>query len=292
MLIKKTSIISKSKKKSTKGVDKKEFFTIVAIGASAGGLEAITSLLKNLSANTGMAFIFVQHLSPDHKSLLVPLLTKETKMKVQEIEDMEKMKPDNVYIIPFNKEIEVTNGHIKLIPRPKSKTANLSIDILFSSLATTHFDNVIGIILSGNGNDGTIGLKNITLAGGLTFAQDNSAKFSSMPHSAIKEGVVDFVLSPKEMAKEIISLSKHPSINKTPAKIAPEDEIENEDPNLKTILLLLNKRKNVDFSHYKMNTVKRRILRRMLIHRINKIKEYSELLTKKTTRLIYFTKIY
>lgn len=285
MLIKKTSIISKSKKKSTKGVDKKEFFTIVAIGASAGGLEAITSLLKNLSANTGMAFIFVQHLSPDHKSLLVPLLTKETKMKVQEIEDMEKMKPDNVYIIPFNKEIEVTNGHIKLIPRPKSKTANLSIDILFSSLATTHFDNVIGIILSGNGNDGTIGLKNIKLAGGLTFAQDNSAKFSSMPHSAIKEGVVDFVLSPKEMAKEIISLSKHPSINKTPAKIAPEDEIENEDPNLKTILLLLNKRKNVDFSHYKMNTVKRRILRRMLIHRINKIKEYSELLTKKNNEI-------
>jgi two-component system CheB/CheR fusion protein len=154
-----TAIISKSKKPAIKRNIKKDSFTIVAIGASAGGLEAITLFLKNISSTTGMAFIFVQHLSPDHKSLLVPLLSKSTKMNVQEVENMEKMEPNNVYIIPYNKEIEVVNGHIKLIPRPKNKLANLSIDVLFSSLALTHKKNVIGIILSGNGSDGTIGLK-------------------------------------------------------------------------------------------------------------------------------------
>jgi two-component system CheB/CheR fusion protein len=276
-----TAIISKSKKPAIKRSIKKDSFTVVAIGASAGGLEAITLFLKNISSTTGMAFIFVQHLSPDHKSLLVPLLSKNTKMNVQEVEDMEKMEPNNVYIIPYNKEIVVVDGHIKLIPRPKNKLANLSIDVLFSSLALTHKKNVIGIILSGNGSDGTIGLKEIKLAGGLTFAQDASAKSSSMPNSAIKEGVVDFVLSPKEMAIEIISLSKNflaKSIFKTSA---PEDEIENNDPHLKNILQLIHKRKNVDFSHYKMNTVKRRILRRMLIHKTKKIKLYVDLLTKK-----------
>jgi len=160
-------------------------FTVVAIGASAGGLEAITQLLQNVSPTTGMAFIYVQHLSPDHKSMLSSLLGKATKMKVQDIEDMEKMEPDNVYVIPYNKEIEVMDGHIKLIPRSNNKSYNLSIDVLFSSLAETHKENVIGIVLSGSANDGTQGLKEIKQAGGITFAQDDSAKFSSMPKSAI-----------------------------------------------------------------------------------------------------------
>ena len=280
-----TAIISKTKKPAIKRVIKKDSFTVVAIGASAGGLEAITLFLKNISSTTGMAFIFVQHLSPDHKSLLVPLLSKDTKMKVQEVENMEKMEPNNVYIIPYNKEIVVVNGHIKLIPRPKNKLANLSIDVLFSSLAFTHKENVIGIVLSGNGNDGTIGLKEIKLAGGLTFAQDASAKSSSMPDSAIKEGVVDFVLSPKEMAIEIILLSKNILAKGVSQISAPEDEIENNDPHLKNILQLIHKRKNVDFSHYKMNTVKRRILRRMLIHKTKKIKLYADVLTKKNEEI-------
>ena len=280
-----TAIISKTKKPSIKRVIKKDSFTIVAIGASAGGLEAITLFLKNISSTTGMAFIFVQHLSPDHKSLLVPLLSKDTKMKVQEVENMEKMEPNNVYIIPYNKEIVVVNGHIKLIPRPKNKLTNLSIDVLFSSLAFTHKKNVIGIVLSGNGSDGTIGLKEIKLAGGLTFAQDSSAKSNSMPNSAIKEGVVDFVLSPKEMALEIILLSKNISAKGVSQISAPEDEIENNNPHLKNILQLIHKRKNVDFSHYKMNTVKRRILRRMLIHKTKKIKLYADILSKKNDEI-------
>ena len=172
-------------------------FPIVAIGSSAGGLEAVTELLQNLSPTTGMAFIYVQHLSPDHKSILPYLLSKVTQMKVQDIDDMEKMIPNNVYVIPYNKEIEVVDGHIKLIPRPEKRKSNLSIDLLFSSLAETHKENVIGVVLSGNAHDGTAGLKEIKQAGGITFAQDDSAKFPSMPHSAIASGVVDFILSPK-----------------------------------------------------------------------------------------------
>src|SRR3989338_1995975 len=155
-----------------------ESFTVVAIGASAGGLEAITQLLENLSPETGMAYIFVQHLSPDHKSLLTELLSKSTKMIVQDVENMDKMAPNNVYVIPYNKGIEVVNGHIKLIPRPKGKPSLKSIDVLFTSLAETHKENVIGIVLSGSASDGTQGLRVIKAAGGLTFAQDDSAKFS------------------------------------------------------------------------------------------------------------------
>jgi two-component system CheB/CheR fusion protein len=260
-------------------------FPVVAIGASAGGLEAITQLLQNLSPNTGMAYIYVQHLSPDHKSLLTPLLSKITEMKVQDIEDMEKIRPNNVYVIPYNKEIEVVDGHIQLIPRPKNKTSNLSIDVLFSSLAETHKENVIGIVLSGSASDGTRGLKEIKQAGGITFAQDDSAKFPSMPQSAIAAGVVDFVLSPKEIANELIWMSKHPLVKRNAIKTAPEDEIENNNPNLKIILQLLYKRKNVDFSHYKMNTIKRRMLRRMLIHKIKTLKQYAELLGQKNNEV-------
>ncbi len=294
----KDASIPPSKAKGTPRLPKKSKnslnpFPVVAIGASAGGLEAITELLKNLSPTTGMAFIYVQHLSPDHKSLLPEILSKLTPMKVQEIDDMEKMEPDNVYVIPHNKEIEVVDGHIQLLPRIKTKSSNLSIDILFSSLAETHKENVIGVVLSGSASDGTRGLKEIKLAGGITFAQDESAKFNSMPKSAIAEGVVDFVLSPKEIAEELAWMSQHPVAKRPAAKPAPdaemeernadprrtpEDEIENSDPDLKNILKLVFKRKRVDFSHYKMSTIKRRILRRMLMHKIKSIKQYAEYL--------------
>jgi len=183
-------------------------FPIVAIGASVGGLKAVTALLKNVSSKTGMSFIFVQHLDPAQKSLLTSILSKVTKMKVQDVKDMEKMIPDNVYVIPFNKGIEVTDGHIKLIPRSK-RGKPISIDILFSSLAQTHKENVVGVILSGNLNDGTEGLKSIKDAGGITFAQDHTADADSMPASAISSGVVDFVLSASEIGQQLSMLNKN-----------------------------------------------------------------------------------
>ena len=259
-------------------------FTVVAIGASAGGLEAITQLLQSLSPTTGMAFIYVQHLSPDHKSILSELLSKTTKMKVQDIENMEKMKPNNVYVIPYNKAIEVTDGHIKLLSRP-SKSYILSIDILFSSLAETHKENVIGIVLSGSASDGTQGLKEIKTAGGITFAQDDSAKYSSMPKSAIAAGVVDFILSPKDIAKKIAWMGKHPLIKRNGVKNLPEDEIDNNNLDLKFLIQHLYKRKNVDFSYYKMNTIKRRILRRMVIHKIDTLKQYAKYVNEESNEV-------
>jgi len=259
-------------------------FTVVAIGASSGGLEAITLLIQNLSPNTGMAYIVVVHLSPDNKSMLTSLLSKVTDMTVQDIHDMEKMRPNNIYVIPHNKDIEVTYGYIKLIPRSKGGAA-ISIDVLFSSLAETHKENVIGIVLSGNANDGTRGLKEIKEAGGITFAQDDSAKFTSMPHSAIAEGVVDFILSPKDIATELAWISKHPLVNRDAIKPAPEDEMENNNPDLQLILGLLYKRNNVNFSNYKMNTIKRRLLRRMILHKIKTIDHYAELLVKDTNEV-------
>ncbi|HSF88833.1 MAG TPA: chemotaxis protein CheB, partial [Saprospiraceae bacterium] len=284
-------VIKKSKSKPVKPKPlpaSASHFPIVAIGASAGGLEAMMELLKYLPSNTGMAFIYVQHLSPDHKSLLTEILSKKTKMKVQEIDDMDKIKPDNVFIIPYNKGIEVTDGHIKLIPRSASSTA-ISIDILFSSLAHAQKERVIGIVLSGSASDGTIGIKAIKQEGGLTFAQDDTAKFTSMPHSAIAAGAVDFILSPKEIALELARLSKHPFVKTHTARQNTEDLIDNSNPDLKIILSQLHKVTGVDFSAYKMNTIKRRIIRRMLLYKITTLKEYARLLTQKNeeTDILY-----
>lgn len=251
-------------------------FTIVAIGASVGGLEATSTLFQNLPSNTGMAFIYVQHLSPDHKSFITSILSRKTKMVVQEINDMELMKPDNVYVIPHNKGIRVVDGRIKLVPRSKVGKA-ISIDVLFSSLALTHKENVIGVILSGNAKDGTIGLKEIKDAGGMTFAQDGSAQAHSMPQSAIDAGVVDFVLSPQEMAIKLSRIGKH-GFKKNSALMAKKVTSEINGDDVETILGILHKEVNVDFSRYKMATIKRRINNRMMQGGIRSIKEYAKLL--------------
>ncbi len=278
------------KKSSPPKEAKENSFSVVAIGASAGGLEAMMELLKYLPANTGMAFIYVQHLSPDHKSMLTEILSGKTKMKVQEIDNMDHIEPDNIFVIPYNKGIEVTDGHIKLIPRSENSTA-ISIDTLFSSLAHAQKERVIGIILSGSASDGTVGIKDIKLQGGLTFAQDDTAKFTSMPHSAIASGAVDFILSPKEIALELARLSRHPFVKpaKSDTKANSEDLIENSNPDLKTILNQLYNTTGVDFSAYKMNTVKRRILRRMLLNKSATLKQYAKLIVQKSeeTNILY-----
>jgi two-component system CheB/CheR fusion protein len=256
-------------------------FPVVAIGASAGGLEAIRTLLRNLAPDTGMAFIYVQHLSPDHKSFLTSILSKITKMKVQEIENMEEIAPNNVYVIPHNKDIKVTDGHIQLVPRPKNSSVNLSIDLLFSSLAKTHKKNVIGIILSGNARDGTEGLRAIKEEGGVTFAQDESAQASSMPRSAIAAGVVDFVLPLKEIAAKLFELSKSGLLKGKNKRQLKEDTIENSNPDLKVIFDLLHTKTGVDFSHYKMPTIKRRLSHKMLQFGVRTLKEYANLLKLK-----------
>ncbi|HTH56747.1 MAG TPA: chemotaxis protein CheB [Cyclobacteriaceae bacterium] len=274
-------------KSSTKKGQSQNTFAIVAIGASAGGLEAVTLFLQNLSPTTGMAFVYVQHLSPDHKSILTSLLAKTTQMKVQEVRNKMFMQPDNLYVIPPDKEMIVTDGHIKLTPRTKERVVTLPIDVFFSSLADKHREGAIGIILSGSASDGTQGLAAIKEAGGLTFAQDDSAKFKSMPKSAIAAGAVDFVLSPKEIALELNRLSKHEYMKRR--LFGTGKEIENNNPELRIILKQLLKETNVDFSLYKMSTVKRRIYRRMLLNKVKTLKEYVNLIGAKKTeiRILY-----
>ncbi|MDQ3111669.1 MAG: ATP-binding protein [Bacteroidota bacterium] len=261
----------------------KKPFPVVAIGASAGGLEAVTELLKSLNPDTGMAFIFIQHLNPNHKSILPEILSRLTIMKVQEIEDMELMEPDNIYVIPHNKGIRVTDGHIQLIPRKKNP-ANLSIDVLFSSLALTHKSNVVGIILSGNANDGTAGTKAIHDAGGITYAQDNSAKYLSMPHSAIAGGGVDFVFSPEKIGTELNTINKN-GFAKHTARKKSKNSIADDDVDLKGIFEILHKATKVDFSHYKTATIKRRLSQRMNHLGILKVKDYSKYLLKKNNEV-------
>ena len=275
----------KKKKAAPKKKAKETSFPIVAIGASVGGLEAMSALLKNLPVNTGMAFIYVQHLDPNHKSFLASILSGITKMKVQEVEDMAHMAPNNVYIIPHNKGIEVTDGHIKLLPRSKGGAA-ISIDVLFSSLAETHKENVIGIVLSGNASDGTRGLKAIKAAGGLTFAQDDSAQAASMPKSAIAAGVVDFILSPKSIARKLAHFGKTGLSRQIALKGKQKDDsFEDNNPDLKIIFELLHKETGVDFSHYKIPTIKRRLTHKMLQCGVKTIKEYAKLLVKKNNEV-------
>ncbi|HSN61656.1 MAG TPA: chemotaxis protein CheB, partial [Ferruginibacter sp.] len=275
--------VIKSKKKSVVVIKNHKALQIVAIGASAGGLEAITEFLLNITANTGMVFIYIPHLSADHKSLLTALLAKATAMKVQEVTDKILIKPDRFYIIPPDKEMTVLDGHIQLTDRSIKEIQHLPIDTFFSSLAQMHKEDAIGIVLSGSSNDGTRGLLAIKTAGGLTFAQNDSAKFNSMPQSAIAAGAVDFILSPKEIAKELNRLSKYNFV-KNAIKPA-ENKIENTNPDLKTILNLLLKQTQVDFSHYNMPTIKRRILRRMMMHKLTSLKEYAQFTAKQKEEL-------
>ncbi|MFV8342986.1 CheR family methyltransferase [Flavobacterium sp. XS2P39] len=276
---------SSPKKMTLKEETKANSFTVVAIGASAGGLEAFSLLLKNLPTDTGMAYIYVQHLSPDHKSLLTSILSKITEMKVQEIDNMEKMEPNNVYVIPPNKVIEVINGHIRLLPRIKKNIPNLTIDVLFSSLAETHKENVIGVVLSGYASDGMIGLKAIKDAGGITFAQDDTAQAASMPKSAISSGVVDYILSPEEIAAELVRISKNGVRTNNAKPKEKEADIENNNFDINTIFELLLKETGVDFSHYKMPTIKRRISHKMQQYGIKTIEEYVKLLLKKNNEI-------
>ncbi len=248
-------------------------FPVVGVGASAGGLDAFKKLIKAIPPKTGMAYILVQHLHPDHISSLPEILQRETKMPVNEISDNVKVKPDEVYIIPANKMLVATDGVLLLSPRPSKDHKNMPIDLFFSSLAEVHQNHAIGIVLSGNGIDGTSGLKNIKDHGGLTFAQNlDTAAFDSMPRSAIEAEVVDFILAPEEMPRQLLELGR--TINTMPLNDTSTPSQATERESFARLLSLLRSRKSVDFSYYKQTTIHRRILRRLAILKLETITEY------------------
>jgi len=258
---------------------------VIGIGASAGGLEAFSELLRHLPTNTDMAFVLVQHLDPKHESMLTELLKRETTMEVNEVKDKMKVRGNNVYVIPPDCEMTVSKGFLHIVPRKKTSGKYMPVDAFFTSLASDQKNKAIGIVLSGTATDGTIGLKNIKAEGGLTFAQDTkTAKFDGMPRSAIASGVVDFILSPEHIAKEISKIVFHPYMSDI--NTSETDELMNEnEKDITEIFRLLRNYREVDFTHYKPSTIKRRLARRMVLCRNKNINDYIRYLKETPSEL-------
>ena len=263
-------------------------FPIAAIGASAGGLDAFTQLLSNLPNDTGMGFVLIQHLAPEHDSLLSEILRRTTEMPVNQAQEGMRIAPNSVYVIPPNTLMTLEQGILRLEPRRKVRGKYMVIDGFFSSLAADRGENAIAVLLSGNNEDGTVGLGVIKSAGGVTFAQDlASAEFPTMPMIAIASGYVDFVLAPAEIAAELVTISQKANESREAVDEAiARDEIDepstaifvNSRETLAHIFTLLLNRMGVDFSHYKQGTIKRRIARRMGLLKLRDLETYREFL--------------
>jgi two-component system, chemotaxis family, CheB/CheR fusion protein len=245
-------------------------FPIVGVGASAGGLEAFIELLKAMNTKLGVAFVLVPHLEPTHESAMTEFLSRATQMPVLQVKEGVQVEPDHVYVIPPGKEMIIRDGILHLSPR--GIRPSMPIDIFLRSLAEDRRHNAIGIILSGTASDGTLGLRAIKGEGGITFAQDpRSAKFDSMPRSAIASGAVDVVMNPTEIADELKRIRQHPYVTDAhEAAFALDDG----GSSLEHMFRLLKQVSKVDFSDYKAGTIRRRVLRRMALKEIKNLKEY------------------
>ncbi len=250
---------------------------IVGIGASAGGLEAFTELLRALPTNTGMAFVLVQHLEPRHESILTKLLARATEMPVQEVREGMRIQANNVYVIPANADLRVVDGLLHVVGRRAPAGRHLPIDYFFQSLAEARKSRAIGVILSGTASDGTAGLKAIKVEGGITFAQEPStARFDGMPRSAIVAGCVDFVLPPARIAAELARIAHHPLV--TAPELEAAEALPAKEEDWTKLFRLLQTASGVDFSFYKKSTIKRRLARRMALHKVESIGDYLKFL--------------
>jgi two-component system CheB/CheR fusion protein len=249
-------------------------FPIVGIGASAGGLAAFEAFFSGMPADTdpGMAFVLVQHLAPDHKSILSDLIRRYTRMEVFQVEDGIAVKPNCAYIIPPNRDMAFVDGTLQLLEPIAPRGQRLPIDFFFRSLAQDQHERAICIVLSGTGSDGTQGVRAIKGEGGMAMAQNpQSTEYDGMPRSAIATGLVDYVLPPAEMPAQIIAYVTHVfgRTSLPPAPPAPKAE-----DALKKIFVLLRAQTGHDFSQYKRSTFVRRVERRMAVHQIARLDEY------------------
>ncbi len=243
----------------------------VGIGASAGGLEAIDAFFTHMPSNSGLAFIVVQHLSPDYKSLMVELLSKKTTMPVHRAEDGMTVYANHVYLIPPKKNLTIFHGKLLLKDQDPNRGVNLPIDIFLRSLAEDQAENSIAVILSGTGSDGTRGVRAIKEFGGMVMVQDEeSAKFDGMPRAAASTGVADFVLPPNEMPLQLMGFVEHPYA----AREKRSETLLTDEDGLARIFSELREKTKVDFTYYKPSTITRRIERRMTVNQINDLKDY------------------
>jgi two-component system CheB/CheR fusion protein len=244
---------------------------VVGIGASAGGLEAFTELLSHLPTDTGMAFVLIQHLDPKHASHLAELLSKASKMPVSELKGETRPSANHVYVIPPHRNLGISGGILLTPPRPASGR-NMPIDTFFRALAADRGSHSFGVVLSGTASDGTLGLQAIKAAGGVTFAQEKrTAKFDSMPASAVAAGVADFVLSPAGIARKLAAIARDLRFE-AQRREAPEPQL---DLGMAKILRLVRNATGVDFTYYKHGTIARRIKRRMGLRGFEKLEDYS-----------------
>lgn len=284
----------------------KDSFPVVAIGASAGGLEAFKDYFLPLPLDTGMAFVLIQHLDPSHESMLTEIIAKATAIPVEEVRSGTLIRPNHAYVIPPNTLMALAGGIFQLSPRGKMPGQHLPVNFFMHSLAQERKSAAIGIILSGTGTDGTAGMEEIKAEGGITFVQDPAtAKYDGMPRSAIDSGCADFVLAPKDMAKELRRIQHHPYVHLEAQDADSEveepsrEELDKEEPasdesgpevhfdasislsharDFSALLTQLCKASGVDFSQYKPNTIHRRSLRRMLLLKIDSLREYASYL--------------
>ncbi len=252
-------------------------FPVIGIGASAGGLEALELFLRNVPSGSGMAFVIVQHLDPTHKGMMAELLQRATKMPVVQVTDRLKVEPDRVYIIPPNKDMSMLHGVLHLLPPMAPRGLRLPIDFFFRSLADDLREHSVGVILSGMGSDGTLGLRAIKEKAGAVFVQEPaSAKFEGMPQSVIEAGLADVVAPVEELPARISAYLRHVPIHSaddTPIPVKTQSTLEK-------IFILLRSQTGHDFSQYKRTTIYRRVERRMSLHQINKIGSYLQFLQK------------
>lgn len=258
---------------------------VVGIGYSAGGLEAVKKLLSTLPQDTGMAFVIIQHLKPDEESHLSDILAKSTRMKVKKIANGIRVEPNQLYVIPPAVDVALAGDFLNLNPRGESNVHGLGIDFFFSSLSQNRRTKAIGVVLSGSGVDGTIGLKAIKSEGGVAIVQDpKTARFDSMPSSAIASGIADLILSPEDIGRELARIAKHPytveELKGTAHTLLPEEHESKETSIFSKILEILFLQTKIDFSQYKLTTIKRRIERQMMLRKMETAQKYAEFLSK------------
>lgn len=262
-----------------KNKDQKKHGWVVGIGASAGGLEAITQFVSNLPKDFKETLIVAQHLAPHAKSMMVELVARHAPLPVIAAEDKKLLEPAHIYIVPPNFDVDIVDNHIVLTPAGPETRPKPSVDDFFRSLALAYKDRAVGIILSGTGSDGAEGVRAIHAVGGLTLAQDGqSAKYDGMPRSAVETSCIDAILAPEQMAKDLPQiLAEHLGR----LRFSDNDY----EHLLQQVISLLKTQQNRDFSQYKMNTLRRRLAKRMAQVGISSLEEYLDLLKKNPAEL-------
>jgi two-component system CheB/CheR fusion protein len=258
-------------KEQSINTDKQSLSHYVGIGASAGGLEAIESFFTRMPPVSGLAFIVVQHLAPDYKSLMVELLSKKTEMKVHRAEDGMVVDANHIYLIPPKKNLTIFHGKLLLKDQEPNRGINLPIDIFLRSLAEDQSERAVAVILSGTGSDGTRGVRAVKEFGGMVMVQTpESARFDGMPRAAISTGVADFILPSEDMPDQLMAFVDHPYA----AREKRSETLLSDEDSMTRIFSELREKTKVDFTYYKPSTITRRIERRMTVNRIDDLRDY------------------